>query len=36
MFNIVGRGGISDSIRLIERLRASELISRDFGGCVLP
>jgi hypothetical protein len=36
MFNIVGRGGVSDSIRLIERFRDGELISRDFGSCVLP
>jgi hypothetical protein len=36
MLNIVGRGGISDTIRLVERFRNGELISRDFGSCVLP
>src|SRR4051794_13772660 len=36
MFSIVGRGGVSDSIRLVERFRDGELISRDFGSCVLP
>jgi hypothetical protein len=36
MFNIVGRGGVSDSIRLVERFRFGELISRDFGSCELP
>src|SRR4051795_11149679 len=36
MLNIVGRGGVSDSIRLVERFRDGELISRDFGSCVLP
>jgi hypothetical protein len=36
MFNIVGRGGVSDSIRLVERFRNGELISRDFGSCELP
>ena len=36
MFNIIGRGGLSDSIRLIERFRDGELITRDFGSCVLP
>jgi hypothetical protein len=35
-FNIVGAGGISDSIKLIERFRFGELISRDFGSCELP
>src|SRR5215208_319309 len=36
MFNIVGRGGLSDSIRLVEQFRNGQLISRDFGSCVLP
>jgi hypothetical protein len=36
MFNIVGRGGVSDSIRLVERFRNGQLISRDFGSCQLP
>jgi hypothetical protein len=36
MFNIVGSGGVSDSIRLVERFRFGELISRDFGSCELP
>ena len=36
MFNIVGAGGVSDSIRLVERFRFGELISRDFGTCELP
>jgi len=36
MLNIVGRGGVSDSIRLVERFRNGQLISRDFGSCVLP
>ena len=36
MFNIVGRGGLSDSIRLVERFRNGQLISRDFGSCELP
>ena len=36
MFNIVGRGGVSDSIRLVERFRNGQLISRDFGSCELP
>jgi hypothetical protein len=35
-FNIVGRGGVSDTIKLIERFRNGELISRDFGSCGLP
>ena len=35
-FNIVGRGGVSDTIKLIERFRNRELISRDFGSCELP
>jgi hypothetical protein len=35
-FNIVGRGGVSDTIKLIERFRNGELISRDFGSCELP
>ena len=34
-FNIVGRGGVSDTIKLIERFRNGELISRDFGSCEL-
>jgi hypothetical protein len=36
MFNIVGSGGVSDSIRLAERFRFGQLISRDFGSCELP
>ena len=36
VFNIVGRGGVSDSIRLVERFRNGQLISRDFGSCELP
>ena len=36
MFNIVGRGGVSDTIKLVERFRHGELISRDFGSCELP
>jgi hypothetical protein len=36
MLNIVGRGGLSDSIRLVEQFRNGQLISRDFGTCVLP
>lgn len=36
MFNIVGRGGVSDTIRLVERFRFGVLISRDFGSCELP
>ena len=36
MLNIVGRGGVSDSIKLVERFRNGELISRDFGSCELP
>jgi hypothetical protein len=35
-FNIVGAGGVTDSIKLIERFRFGELISRDFGSCELP
>jgi hypothetical protein len=35
-FNIVGRGGVSDTIKLVERFRNGELISRDFGSCELP
>ena len=35
-FNMVGRGGLADSIKLIERFRFGELISRDFGSCELP
>ena len=33
---IVGRGGLADSIRLIERFRKGELISHEFGSCELP
>jgi hypothetical protein len=33
MFNIVGPGGVSDSIRLVERFRNGQLLSRDFGSC---
>jgi len=36
MLNIVGRGGVSDSIRLVERFRNGELISRNFGSCEGP
>ena len=36
MLNIVGRGGVSDSIRLVERFRNGQLISSDFGSCVVP
>jgi len=36
MFNIVGRGGVSDSIKLVERFRNGELISHEFGSCELP
>jgi hypothetical protein len=36
MLNIVGRGGVSDSIRLVEQFRNGQLISRDFGSCELP
>ena len=36
MLNIVGAGGVSDSIRLVERFRFGQLISRDFGTCTLP
>jgi hypothetical protein len=36
IFNIVGAGGVSDSIRLVERFRFGELISRNFGSCELP
>ena len=36
MLNIVGRGGASDSIRLVERFRDGQLISREFGSCELP
>jgi hypothetical protein len=36
MFNIVGRGGVSDTIRLVERFRFGVLVSRDFGSCELP
>jgi len=33
MLNIVGRGGVSDSIRLVERFRNGQLISHEFGTC---
>jgi hypothetical protein len=33
MLNIVGRGGVSDSIKLVERFRDGELISHEFGSC---
>ena len=33
MPNIVGRGGVSDSVKLVERFRNGQLISRDFGSC---
>jgi hypothetical protein len=36
MLNIVGRGGVSDNVRLVEQFRNGELISRDFGSCQLP
>jgi hypothetical protein len=36
MLTIVGRGGVSDSIRLVEQFRDGQLISRDFGSCQLP
>jgi hypothetical protein len=36
MFNIVGSGGVSDTIKLVERFRNGQLISRDFGSCQLP
>src|SRR4051795_10081476 len=36
MLNIVSRGGVSDSVRLVEQFRNGELISRDFGSCELP
>jgi hypothetical protein len=36
MLNIVGRGGVADSIRLVEQFRNGQLISRDFGSCELP
>jgi hypothetical protein len=36
MLNIVGRGGVSDSIKLVERFRNGQLISHDFGSCELP
>src|SRR3954452_14000502 len=36
MLNIVGRGRVSDSVRLVEQFRNGELISRDFGTCELP
>ena len=34
--NIVGSGGVSDNIKLVERFRFGELISRNFGSCELP
>jgi hypothetical protein len=36
MLNIVGRGGVSDSIRLVERFRTGQLISHEFGSCEGP
>jgi hypothetical protein len=36
MLNIVGAGGVSDSVKLVERFRFGQLISRDFGTCELP
>ena len=36
MLNIVGRGRVSDSIKLVELFRNGQLISRDFGSCELP
>jgi len=36
MLKIVGRGGVSDSIRLVERFRNGQLISHEFGSCELP
>ena len=36
MLNIVGGGGVADSIRLVEQFRNGQLISRDFGSCELP
>ena len=36
MLTIVGRGGVSDSIRLVERFRDGQLISHEFGSCELP
>jgi hypothetical protein len=36
MLNIVGRGGVSDSIKLVARFRNGQLISHDFGSCELP
>ena len=34
--NIVGYGGVSDNIKLVERFRNGELITFDFGSCELP
>ena len=36
MLNIVGRGGVSDSVRLVERFRNGQLISHEFGSCEGP
>jgi len=36
MLNIIGRGEVSDSIRLVERFRDGKLISREFGSYELP
>jgi len=36
ILSIVGRGGLSDSVRLVERFRDGELISHDFGSCEGP
>src|SRR3954449_3854746 len=33
MLNIVGPGGVSDSVKLVERFRFRQLISRGFGTC---
>ena len=34
--NIVGSGGVSDNIKLVERFRFGQLITFDFGSCELP
>jgi hypothetical protein len=34
--NIVGSGGVSDNVKLVERFRNGELITFDFGSCELP
>jgi hypothetical protein len=33
MLTIVGRGGVADSIRLVERFRDGVLVSHEFGTC---